>query len=172
MSLVFGAATSDRVDCGHASPVQDLTTFSIACWVYVTTLTGGRTFFSKGLDSTSSVVQFNLTVTGGNITLQVRQATTNIACTSSNTPIALNAWRFIAATYDQGASPRAKMFSGQLGSTVSEVTYSGQTDGSGNKKAEGTVDNLVWGNGLQAGSYTAAIQGRIARGYYFNRVLS
>lgn len=173
MALTFGGATTDRVDCGHTSPINDLTTFTILAWVFVTTRTSGRSFFTKGNTGGAGVVTFSLSGTSGAIQSTISQSTSPTVFISSSTPVATNTWTYVAATYDVGASPRQHIYSGTLTAEATEVTYSSSADGSGTKTAEGAVNGLVWGNNLNgASAYARALQGKMARCQYYNRVLT
>ena len=167
MALIFGAATSDRVDCGSAASLDNFTVATWLAWLYPTTLTSGRRLFEK--DATPIKVWL-LSGTGGNLRLQVAQSTSPANYISNVASIATNTWCFVAATYDQAATPRIHLYSGRLGTAVAEDTYGTTTDGSGTATADG-AGNLVIGN-KSAASFNGAFEGRIAAFAYVNAVLT
>lgn len=169
-SLVFGAATSNRVDCGSAAVLDNNTTQTNILWVYPTTLNDFRQFISKYRGSTSVGWFFSLSGSGGNIWTYWERATTDLSFISSNTPLAtLNKWYFVAATLDQGAND-AKMYVGDLTTAPVEVTYGTSQAGSGAYGSD-AARALFIGN-VDATTPAASFQGRIAVAGHWNRVMT
>lgn len=163
MSLVFGGAASDRASIAAATSINTLPARTILMWVYVTTLTSARTIWSKDVANT-----FILSGTGGDVRLQLDQATTDTNYITSNAPLALNTWTCLAYTYDQAATPRIHIYAGTLSALMAEATYGTATDGSGNA-ADDSAGAWLWGN---RSAFDRALQGRIAVGMAWNRVLA
>lgn len=154
-SLVFGAATSDRVDSGNASDINDLAAFTYLAWVYPTTFTTNRAIAFKG----SAVGKFKamgLSGVGGDMAAQVGRATVNAFVVTNDAPLALNTWGCVALSY--GAVNGCKLYHGSLTTLAVQSSYSATAIGSGATSAD-AASTMLWGNNDLAGS---AFQGRIA----------
>lgn len=169
MALTFGAATSDRVDHGSATYLDDLTTFTYAQWVYPTTLTGNRVFMSKTAASSGKFFLLDGAIPSA-LQLFVNHATTALSYISVTGTMTTGAWQFIAATFDSagGALNQAHLYRGTTSTAVTEVSYNSRTDGAGAVTADAAA-NLRVGN---TDGLTAAIQGHIAWAGVWNRSLS
>jgi hypothetical protein len=164
VSLVTGAATSDRVNFGNPAELNNLAAFTVGGWYYPTTLTNLRRLVVKG-----GFWALRLTGTSGNLIGEVPRATTSGSATTNNTPFsATNSWRFVALTWDIAASPTLRIFAGSLSSPVAECTYSAQASGSG-AQSDDSAAQLIWANNAGA---TNAFQGRNGVGFLYDRVLS
>ena len=169
MALVFGGATSDRVDCGSAAGIDDLNPFTVMMWVYMTTFTSGRRLASKRNSGGSLGWAFALTGTN-NLICQVARATSPTDFRTNSAPLATNAWRFLAMVFDSAAAAgeAANIYSGTLSAIATECTYGTALDGSGAVAAD-AAQTFKWGN--QMGD-TVAFQGRIGPCCYVNRALT
>lgn len=166
MALTFGAATSDRVDHGKASSLNDISTVTFAIWFYPTTLTSGKRLFEKTQSAGSRRVFIHTTTS--ELRWQNGQSTTNADYITSNASITTNKWWFAAFTYNGSGTGREKIYVGDLSTLATERTYSTSSDGSGTYNAD-NANNLMVGN---ANGANAALQGRIAVFVFWNRVLS
>lgn len=162
ISLTFGAATSDRVDCGSAATLNNLDPFTWMGAVYPTTLTDTRKISTKGGNK-----RWEISGTAGNIRLRVAQATTAADYTTNTTPLAtLNKWYFIAVSYNSAgaAGQMINIYTGDWATAMSEATYGVATDGVGAVTSD-AADILMIGN--NAGG-TLAFQGRIGHFSVYN----
>jgi len=126
MPLKFGAATSDRVDCGKAATLNNLLTLTYVAWVYPTTLANARILGKGQGPHTQSVM--DMSNSNGVLRYVRGAATTDSNCTSANFTFVLNRWQFVAATYDSGATPNIRLYWGSLLVPVAEVTYASQVN--------------------------------------------
>lgn len=163
-SLVFGAATSDRVDFGSPAALDDLNPFTYLLWVFPTTFTAGRRLAAKG-----AVKSFNLSGTGGAMQVVVAR-TANTSYITNTNPLSLNAWNMVAATFDSaaGAGQIVNIYRGTLAAAPTECGYGTATDGSGTPTSD-AADNFFLGNNS---ALNVALQGRIAVAAVFGVVLS
>jgi hypothetical protein len=170
-ALTFGAATSDRVDCGSAAILDDMTKVTVLAWVFPTTL-ATKDICSKFRNAQGGW-RFGLNGATGNIEAQFRRATTNVDYISNTTPLATaSQWYGIAMTLDQAVTPVAHMYTRtQMNALVSEVGYGTSNDGSGGFSADASW-SLFIGNFDNSAGANSAFQGRIAVCAVFARVLT
>lgn len=170
MSLTFGGATSDRVDCGTAAAISNLSAWTWCGWVYVTTVTNSRFFFRKADSSPPYGNKSARMMTSGGLRVDVERATTSTQYIASTGTVVANEWAFFAITYNEaaGSGEVVNIYKGLLTSPAAEVTYSTTTNGSG-----ATIDDspatLLLGNGE---SLAQVLPGRMGPQGFFNRVLT
>ena len=172
MSLTFGGATSDRVDCGTAAAISNLSAWTWCGWVYVTTVTvtSHRFFFRKADSSPPYSNKSARMMTSGELRVDVERATTSTQYIASTGTVVANEWAFFATTYNEaaGSGEVVNIYKGLLTSPAAEVTYSTTTNGSG-----ATIDDspatLLLGNGE---SLAQVLPGRMGPQGFFNRVLT
>jgi hypothetical protein len=166
MSLTFGANTSDTATKTSPTGITALTAFSIIQWVNITTLATGRNLFRSG-GSTAGAIAFQLSGTGGNVTI-IQTATVNSGYITNDTPLsATGTWVCIATTHQHGTA--IKIFAGTLTTALAERTYGTTTLGSGTITADsGTVTAQI-GNRV---ANNQAIVGRFGLSQVYNRILS
>lgn len=164
MSLLFAAASTDRVDFAAPAVLLNLhaSTFSGWAWVYRTANGTNKHIMTKDNSGPNGwgLVCVNTAAEGG-ITLVVQRniALTQFTSDASNV-IPLNTWCLVGFAYDPTGSPQVRLFIGTLTTTIAEVSgYSATTAGSGTHKTE--TANLYVGN-LQRAN-TNSFTGRIAR---------
>ena len=133
MALTFGGATSDRINCGNGSTVNNLDPFTVLMWVRPTTLTNGRVIWQKGRLAGFGK-QLQLTGTSGNIQIRVSRAAnaTPLSYSTTDTPLALNTWAFVAVTFNSAgtAGLQGQIYAGTLAASATLRTVSG-SDGTG-----------------------------------------
>lgn len=172
MALTFGAATSDRVDCGSGASIDDLNPFTWLFWCYATNNTANRALGSK--ESGSNSKRLRLSGTGGsagNLRVEVVRATTNTDYITNDTPLGtLNTWKCVAITFDSAASAGqiVNIYSGTRSVVLAESTYGTATDGSGTPSSEAAGSFYI---GNRAG-LASSFQGRIAVCMIWNRALT
>lgn len=169
MALLFGGATSDRVDCGSGASLDALATFTALVWVYPTTITATRTIIGKVRGATNEGWMVTVRASGG-VQFEHARASAYMVYDSSSTPLAVNTWCFLAATEDQGAGTPGHVYAGTLASAAAEVSYSTATAGSGAWGSD-AARSLFIGN-RDVASPASAFQGRIATAAIFSRVLT
>ena len=174
MSLTFGGATSDRVDCGSGSSLDDLTTagFTVWAWVYRTGTGANQEMVTKD-GSFPSGWDFAVTndTAEGELQLFVGYNATQASyVTNSSNVIAANTWTFVAGTFDPAANPQIRLYLGTLSSLAAESSgYSTATNGVGTIGSDASA-NLYIGN-LQRAT-TLAFKGRMGPVGVVNRALS
>ena len=168
MALTFGGATSDRVNCGSGASLDDLSPFTWMAWIYPTAFTSGRRLAEKG-SSTQKVML--LSGTSGDWRLQVARTVASNYITN-DTPLALNTWKFVAATFDTGggAGEIINLYTGGLNTIATESSYTSPADGSGAVTADASGDFVIGNVGVA--TFNQAFEGRIAFFGVWNRALS
>lgn len=172
MSLVFGASTSDRGDCGSNAVLDDLAAFTALVWFYLTTLTGSRTLVSKYRGSTNEGWTFNLGPgTPAELYFEHVRATTNLNYHTSDSPLAIGRWGFAAVSLVK-ATDETHIYAGfhGAGGEIVERAYAGTVAGSG-AYASDAARSLFWGN-RNVASPNQAIQGRLAFGGIIARAIN
>ncbi len=169
MSLTFGALTSDRVNLGSGTSIDNLNPFTWFMWIKPTTITANRVLCCKGLTGTNQKF-LNISDASGNLSVTVAR-TSNTVYTSNSGPLsAAGTWYCVAVVFDStaGAGNLIHIYTGTLTSILAEVTYGTKTAGSGSVTADAS-SNFFWGN---RSNFDAALQGDFAIGMIFNRALS
>ena len=154
-ALAFGAATSDRVDCGSAADIDNLTTVALLLWVYPTTLTLGRQLIAK-----QSATGWNIRLNDatGNIRFFWFRTGTNLNFATNDTPLAtLSVWYKVFVTCVPGTGTH--IYSAPLNSALTERTYGTSAPGGAPTTAD-AAETLTLGN-RTTGTPTEALQGRI-----------
>lgn len=174
MALTFGAVTSDRVDCGSAAGIDNLSPRTALLWVNITTLTNVRRFLQKGRsgDNTRGIVFF-LSGTVGNLAVLADRATTDATYITNDAPlVTTSVWKCVAAVLDvaAGAGEIVQILTGSLTTALVESAYGTATDGSGALNDDSAY-NLVVGNDAEAAPATA-LQGAIAFAAYFTGAIA
>lgn len=161
-SLSFGAATSDRVDCGNTG--TDPTAGSVWLWCYPTDVGGGQIMFNKGQTIVATTGIWRLVInaisTPGSIRLVVDYATTDADARSNTNTLTANMWQFVAATFDGTNAP--KIYLGSMLNQAAEVSYGTQTAPSGARVTDGG-GSAVWGNS-SIGSPVNTFKGKMSFG--------
>ena len=171
-SLTFGAATSDRVNHGSGSTLDNLDPFTWMAWVRPTTLTDARAIIVKDDNSGGSLKHLRLLGTAGNVQAFTTRATQNTRYETNDTPLsALNAWVFIAVVYNSAAAANNlfHIYAGSQTVLARERTYAVTQDGSGAVTAD-AAGFLSVGN--EGPGYTRAFQGDIGPVEISTRALS
>jgi hypothetical protein len=170
MALVFGALTTDKVDCGTAASLDDLPSaaFTAYAWVYRTADGANQHIFSKdnSFPSGWSLTANNVSGSEGELRFVVFRNTSTATdwadAISVSGTIPLNTWTFVAGRYDPATTPQMKLYAGGLTTPVAEVaSYFRQQDGTGSFLSDAAA-NLYVGN-LQR-STTLPFKGNIQRG--------
>ncbi len=169
-SLVFGAATTDRVDVGNAA-LLDLDPFTWLFWCYPTSLTAGMRLASTNVSSGSDNKFLNAPGTStDNLRLAVTRATANTNYITNTTPIATkNKWFCVAVTWSSAATPAVTLYVGDLATALTAQTFGTATNGSGALVSE-TGGTACIGN--RTASPVVPWIGRISHHAIFNAVLS
>lgn len=172
-ALVFGAATSDRVNMGSAADIDNLTAHTVIGWFYPTALTSGRFLFSKADFGQPAGQRGGMTIrlsgTTGNLEA-VWDRTGVVQYITNDTPLsALNKWYCVMLTADQGQAQPLRIYTGDLATMLAERTYGTANAGSG---TFGTDDTLNFMVGNHPTGFTSAFQGRIGMIALFGSVLS
>src|SRR4030065_184465 len=148
------------VDFGPAAALDDVQTFTHAAWIYPKSAGGGG--FGRLLGKGSNLFYAEATNTFGN---DWNRATTNALSEAADNTLTMNAWNFVAATWDGGTSA-IKLYHALPGNLVTEVTYKLQQLGSGLITSD-AADNFLMGK-RAAGD--RAFDGRIANFHLLNFV--
>lgn len=163
MALTFGA-TNDRLAIPAATSINDLSSFSVLMWVFITTSTAGRRLWSKGGNS----ARHSRIASSDRYLFHVDRATVDAEAATANSTLVANTWQLLGFTYDPTAGP--KIYVGTTSVPIVEASYgSAPTVGSGTTVAD-AGHNLWVGNNTEAADQPT--QGRIASFAYFNAVLT
>lgn len=166
MALTFVSASSDRVNCGSAAGIDNLTALTVMGWVNPTAL-AGRPLISKYRGSVPEGWTFEIDGASGFLSFTWEQNTSHIAYVSSSLALTTNTWACIAATAD---ATGAKIYVGSLTANMAETTYSATTVGSGGFKSD-AARSLFLGN-RDATTPNGGFPGRIGPTLLFNRILT
>lgn len=165
MALVFGAATSDRVDCGSAAGIDTPSSLTVAAWVRPSTLTPARIIIGK----TDSSVGWRMYNGASNrLGFYWDRATTDLEFVSADNFQTTNTWAFVAATAD---SSGAKVYRGTLTTPAAEPgSYATSNVGSGSFVSDASLSLLI---GNRSSTINLSYVGQIAVvGYWHNRILT
>lgn len=133
MSLTFTASTN-IVNFGSAASIDGLgTAGTYIGWVYPTALAGDRAYFYKLNGSYAGIGLKPPGANGQGLRFDLARATAALRIQDNDSVVSLNAWNFVACTWDTaGSNADQKLFVGGLTSRVAEVaSYNFQTVGSG-----------------------------------------
>lgn len=167
--LTLGTNTSDRVDLATPTPLES-DPFSLAMWVYVTTLTNQRVLYDHR-GSTGGLRLFRLMGTSGDVQWFTTRATTSTSFITNSLPVVLNTLTMLAVSFRSAgaAGEVTNIYRGTLTSPLAECTYGTATDGTGGVTAcSGTITARI-GNNQGA---TVAIQGSVGPVGLWNAELS
>ncbi len=175
MALDFTTSGS-RVDCGSDTSVDNLCSTGLAlttsAWVYRTAGGTNQAIITKWNTGATGWAFLSDNITAdGQIRLLVGRATTNTDFSSnSSNVLTADTWHFVAATFDDAASPKVKLYRGSLSTPVAEVSgYATTTAGTGALVADAGAN--LWVGNFQVSS-SLVFKGRIARAGVVNRVLT
>lgn len=172
MALTFrGTATSDRVNLGAYSFLNNLAAASWMVWCNPTDITIGSRFYQKGvLGTDGTFISFDK----GPSTMQVnyhRASTTLVAnATAANVNMRNNVWQcFCGVMYSSGANGDQHLYWGDLSAALSEAAaYASRTVGSGAHASDSAANAVIGNNSGNA----IAFPGRISVLAMWNRALS
>lgn len=162
MSLHTGAVSTDHIEVTANASIDDLSAFTILCWIRFTANPSSRVIVTKG---TGPDKEFRIATTS-RPRLNVERATTQASAFASGA-ITLNTWTFFAATYDETDGPRIFSAIQTLGThvTVAEVAYVSRAVGAGATVVD-AGSNMIIGN-TQA--FTSPLPADIGRMAFFAR---
>ncbi len=159
MTLGFGAASSNQVDCGSAPALDDLPTMTVWAWVYPSAFVANMQIMSKSSNGVGSGWSLQHSGTAGAIDFRLKRATTNAIATSNTLALTLRRWWFVVGLMDRNGSPICRIFRGAEQLQVQEFGYGTQQDGSGSVTADQSR-NLGIGNIIgQTNVYNGLIAG-------------
>lgn len=162
MALTFGAGSTDKVVVTAASPINDLTAFTMLLWMFQTDNTGSQFVISKGYSTDTGRKSLECGSALTNLVGTVERATTDELQVSSG-GLSANTWTFAAMSYDE--SDHVRLFSGTLTARVAELTYGFTITGAGATGAD-NAQNLIYGNDRVDGQ---VYKGRLAMVHYVGR---
>lgn len=168
MSLVFGGATSHRVDVGSAASLDALNPYTVLAWIYPTAGAGTRRIWTKG--ATTNIRSLN--TDNNSYTISIGRATTNssaLATVANMSTWALNKWCFVGGTCNTTTATDNRIWHGDLTTLAAEAAaYSSQTLGSGAVGSDAAVNGII-GN---RDANDQSMFGRIGVIAVFNRALT
>lgn len=169
-ALSVGAATSDRIDCGTGSSLAftENTKMTALLWFQITTFTANRQLFAQNatdgnggprllLDGTS---ELHFVVNRGPV------GTANCDVTTNNAALVVGVPYVVAVTFDAAATQNGHVFLGSLTQPITELTYAGAANLSGNVT---TTTAWVWFN--RATIFNTAVQCLAWVGARYNAIL-
>lgn len=172
MALDFSSSGS-LVDYGEPSGLGNAAAFTAWAWVYRTGDGADQVIFSK---LSAYPNGWLLLVDNGAGEGQLRfflfrgsDFATRTEFASAVGTVPLNQWTFVAVSYNEAASPRAKLYKAGVGDAVAEVTYTTQLDGTGSPTGD-TGSNIYVGS--EEANTALTFKGRIARGGMVNSALN
>lgn len=168
MALNF-TATGDRVVVASDTSHTDLDPLTILAWIRPTSFIAGQVIMSK-FQIGDVRVDFELSDTAGNLRFRRERATTATIYITDDLPLTLNAWNFVAVTFNSGgaANEVVNIYVGSLTALAVESTYAAQGDGSGSVLTD-SAGAVVWGN---TEDNNVSFPGDIAIGAYVDQEFS
>jgi hypothetical protein len=148
------------------------TGMTVWAWIYRTADTANSTIMSKRNSNGWHFLADNISSVPGRLRFLHIRATTNtdfIGSTGATDVVASNIWTFVAATMNDAATPKVKMYRGERDVVPAEISYTTTQAGPGALTSDATA-NLYVGNLQQV--TTGPFQGAIARGGVIARVLT
>ena len=169
MSLTLGAALTDRIDHGSDASLDTCDPCSWAGWFYPTTITGNRILISKGTNVTGKVILLESAGSGGIQLFMARTVALNYTYNTGKI-LRVNRWWKVAVTLNtsNASGQAAHIYVAESTSTLTEVTYATQVDGSG-PLTDDAAEIFLIGNWPPT---NLSWQGQIGRiGFWKNREL-
>ena len=166
MALSFAAGT-DTVNMGSNAVLDDLTDLTYIAWMYPTSALTSGGIIAKGTSGSTSRRSFEIrTSVVANGLFYVADYTT--VCNAEANVLVANQWQCVAATMD-GTSKVAKLYWGDLTTSMAECTYTTQTTGTGSISSNAALNQFVgsYGSGTTGGTGK-----HLADVAIFNRVLT
>lgn len=171
MGLDFSGATSDKLNCGSGSSLDNLTTATYLTWFKVTNATPAADLAVswKGLAASGSR-QCRVEDTLTEATITIFRATTNLTVSGDLSLLAVDEWNCLAYVHDTGgADGDQQIYEGNLTNLLTEVgSYGTQVVGAGTP-GDNSANNLIIGNRENDGRNFDGIIAFIAQ---WNRVLT
>lgn len=168
-SLTFADGSSDRVNFGSASSIDNWSVLTFCAWIKPSALTTNRDIFSKSGrgEKRFRVVNF---VGAGQISATINRATVAAEFDSVASTLSSGVWTFLCLRYNEGGSAGNVIngYKGTLTSPVAEISYDFRDAGSGGTVADDTKDLLIGNNDSLANGFP----GQIAAFFYTNTALS
>lgn len=160
MSLLFGGATSDRVDIGTDTRLTALADLTVFGWIYPTSLINNRDIARKGTNTNARAWEIMLNGTAGNCQLIANGtsgtgADAQIAATNDTPFSTINKWYWLAVAMSWGVS--TNIYVGDLNTlaVIRSLSGGGQLGGT---QASDTGGPLIIGN---RNNYDRTFPGRI-----------
>jgi hypothetical protein len=149
MALDFTNNVSDRIECGTAASVSDITKGTIISWVYPTASPAALSILMDKRSTGAAGYRFFRYDSAEKLEFSLDRAT-DLNVASKNKYITLNAWQFIALTFDTaGVDGDQALFRGTLTADVTECAlYSAQTVGEDPPVSDAADSNLHVGSSL------------------------
>lgn len=176
-SYLFGNATSDRVDCGSATRLDNINPITWVFWIYPTNLVADNVayLYSKIPSYTEYKTIFlnDPGLPNGSILGDINRGGTfyTDAIVQKNGLLSNNQWQYVAITMNtSGSNSDQKIYYGTLTTPATEVSsYDVQTVGSGIVGSDASANAVIANNALDP---VYAFPGRIAFFGIWNRALS
>lgn len=163
MARDFSGASTNRIDCGSAASLDDISTLTYCAWIYPTSVTATRPIMQKNGGS-GKRLRLNGAVRSGGVQWAIAHATTNADAQAATGTITINTWQFIAATL---SSSVPKIYRGVPGGAVAEVSYAAApTTGVGSLSPDASASLLLGGDTANQ------FPGRGAEFMFLNRALT
>ena len=162
-SLVFGGATSHRVNVTQNATIDSLDPFTYCTWIYPTTITDQRYIIGKLNTSNGRHLDLHINGAAGDI-LAVVDRTTPVVYTATGNPLATtNKWYFACVTFNSAGAAGSLMhlYVGDLETLAVDVSVFA-SDGSGAYISDANGPLIIGNNRTNLSSF----QGRIATSQY------
>lgn len=117
--------TTDLINCGAPSVLDDINTFTYCAWIKPNSI--GETY-GRILEKASSNKVWYLVATNAMGCL-IDRATTDTSAISANSTITMGVWQFVSVTFD--ATTGAKIYKATLTGALAEVSYAANVVGTG-----------------------------------------
>lgn len=166
MPLTFVSNSTDRVDCGSASNLDDMTALTAIAWIYPT-LFSGRAIITKYRGTTPEGWTFELSANGTlTFVWETSGSPVRHSFISAAPVMQSNEWYCVAAVADITG---AKLYIGSPSMPMVETTYSSQQVGGGSFKTDAARSVFI--GARDVATPTGGFPGQIASAALFRRIL-
>src|SRR3990167_4230892 len=147
MALSFGSWTTNKVNVGSNSVLDNPAVGTLFAWAYPTSFVANAGFYGKGAGLFSRNPTFTLSGTAGAISFIINRASTHLTIISGSSFLSTNLWQCVTAVWNvNGVNGDQRLYVGNLTTAIAEVgSYANQAVGLGTP-VDRSADDAAIGN--------------------------
>ena len=170
-SRVFGSVSTDKIDGGTSSNLDNIAAYSICAWIKPTSITSNNRIYFKGTGSATDSYDSLYINASTALRMSAGYNTQNVDVTGDTTLVSLNQWQFVCGTWTGGtAGSSIKLYLNGVEST----SYTTNLTGSGSRANSGSViignrsaqDRVFFGNIDEVRVFNSALSASTIYQYY------